>query len=334
MNLVYHKKRTIERKKRSYVLEKINNYPEDKKSMTIFLEFEKNIEDIDNITKPLTLAIDSNKKKMFVIDLEIKKLKKKYEKLEKSLSKKKKKEVKVGKNKMKILIEYDKFLQEKEKINEQKIVCCQKTFENNIFVKGIIELGKLLPLFQKNRNNIETILHIVKTKKLDVKKINDVLDKYNKDMSYLESTLEIIKKKRADIETTNYKLNKKLHLLCQICNNNFASDMLHNFCNCLSGNQCIECWWKLLEEREKCVYCCKKISFANMNKASYDSFSLLKNSSIFIKDQKIAQEFKDNKTFFGKVTLVDKDKILVTFNDNDIREYTHKEAQNKLIVLS
>ena len=77
MNLVYHKKRTIERKKRSYVLEKINNYPEDKKSMTIFLEFEKNIEDIDNITKPLTLAIDSNEKKMIVIDQEIKNLKKK-----------------------------------------------------------------------------------------------------------------------------------------------------------------------------------------------------------------------------------------------------------------
>ena len=71
-------------------MEKINNYPEDKKSITIFLEFEKNIKEIDNITKPLTLAIDSNEKKMNVIDQEIKNLKKKYKKLENSLSKKKK----------------------------------------------------------------------------------------------------------------------------------------------------------------------------------------------------------------------------------------------------
>lgn len=328
-------KDTIETKNISNVLVKIDNDPEDKKSMPIFSEFEEELKKIDNINK--LLDIDSVEKKKSLMDQEKKKLLKKIEEVEKDLSEKKKKEKKIGKDKMMVLKNYDKKLQEEENKNKQKIATRQETFKNNPIVKGINDLSKQLPQFQKNGDNMEDILQIIE--KIFIKKnIKDIFNQYNNDISHLKSRLDIIKEIKADNENKIYKLNKKLNLLCQICNNNFASDMLHNFCNCSSGNQCVDCWWKLLKEKNKCVYCCKKMSFVSGNKISDDIDSLLGNSSIFIKDQKIAQEFVDFQKipvlFFGKVTLVDKDKILVTFNDDDIHEYTHKEAQNRLIVLS
>ena len=308
------------------------------RSKPIYSEFEEELEKIDNINK--LLDIDSVEKKKSLMDQEKKKLLKKIEEVEKDLSEKKKKEKKIGKDKMMVLKNYDKKLQEEENKNKQKIATRQETFKNNPIVKGINDLSKQLPLFQKNGDNMVDILQIIE--KIFIKKnIKDIFNQYNNDISHLKSRLDIIKEIKADNENKIYKLNKKLNLLCQICNNNFASDMLHNFCNCSSGNQCVDCWWKLLKEKNKCVYCCKKLCLAKLHESSDDINSLGGNSSKFKKGQRVAMiRFWSNFTqyfYFGLVLRVTKSLIFVTLNDIDSRKgkaYTHKEAQKNVIILS
>lgn len=328
-------KDTIETKNISNVLVKIDNDSEDKKSMSIFSEFEEKLKKIDNINK--LLDIDSVEKKISLMDQKIKKLTKKRKEVEKDLSEKKKKEKKIGKDKMMVLKNYDKKLQEEENKNKQKIATRQETFKNNPIVKGINDLSKQLPQFQKNGDNMEDILQIIE--KIFIKKnIKDIFNQYNNDISHLKSRLDIIKEIKADNENKIYKLNKKLNLLCQICNNNFASDMLHNFCNCSSGNQCVDCWWKLLKEKNKCVYCCKKMSFVSGNEISDDIDSLLGNSSKFKKGQRIATKIYRRQCYygiyFGLVSRVTTKSIFVAFNDGDYIKYNLTKAQNELIVLS